>query len=111
MDKDSAIEAKRIRVKNLGPAEYEVYLWLREAYSLPWIAETLFIEKRELKRRTARLLKSLGVKNQYELIQQYGALDKPLEKLTKAVKCPIRTEELCMALVLYQEERGILNAS
>ncbi|GHV93308.1 hypothetical protein AGMMS50268_38110 [Spirochaetia bacterium] len=36
-------------VSRLTPAEHEIYLWLRQCFSISWIAETLEMKKRQVK--------------------------------------------------------------
>jgi DNA-binding NarL/FixJ family response regulator len=105
MEKSSNNELKRTKVKNLGPEEYEIYIWLREAYSLPWIGETLLLAKRDVKRRAKQVYKSLGVKNRDELILQYGVLDKL--RSSGFWDFGVKPEDLCHALDLYHEQHVI----
>ena len=67
-------ESLKQAVTTLDKAELEMYRWLRESFSLPWVAETLFIKKSLARRLAARLYKKLRVRNQMELVQLYGNL-------------------------------------
>jgi DNA-binding CsgD family transcriptional regulator len=61
----------------LGDEEREIYKWLRELYSLRWIAETLMLDVRETKEKAIRIYRKLGVNNQKSLCRAYRALDGP----------------------------------
>jgi DNA-binding NarL/FixJ family response regulator len=87
-------------VGRLSPDEREIYLWLRESFSIPWIAETTMREKREIKDISARVYKTLEVNDQAELVVYYGTLD----KVTSEEATDIRTEKLAKDLALYNKK-------
>jgi len=87
-------------VGRLSPVEKEIYLWLRESFSIPWIAETTMRDKREIKDIAARVYKTLEVSDQAELVVYYGALDKKTPGEAK----DIRTEKLAEDLALYNKK-------
>ena len=58
-------------VRSLPPREYQVYLWLLQAYSLDWIAETLGLEKRAVKTLAANVYRTLEVGDQRDLVRFY----------------------------------------
>ncbi|AEF82892.1 LuxR family transcriptional regulator [Leadbettera azotonutricia] len=60
----------------LDTEEREVFPWLREFFTVPWIAETIMRGKSEVKQIAGRIYRKLGVKNQAELVYRYGVLDK-----------------------------------
>jgi DNA-binding CsgD family transcriptional regulator len=97
-------DEKRKMVNALLRSENELYVWLRDAYSYAWIAETLLMEERDVKRNAERVYLKLGVADQRELIRVYGALDKktPDDKEAAAFSA----EELSNALTYYQENRA-----
>ena len=90
-------------VKSLDKAEIEMYRWLRESFSLPWVAETLFIKRSLARRLAARLYKKLRVRNQMELVHLYGTLDKPTEQAAENQKIPV-LDELCEPPELFKED-------
>jgi DNA-binding NarL/FixJ family response regulator len=87
-------------VGRLSPIEREIYLWLRESFSIPWIAETTMREKREIKDIAARVYKTLEVGGQTELVARYGTLGKE----TSGEATDIRTEKLAKDLALYNKK-------
>jgi len=87
-------------VGHLSPVEREIYLWLRESFSIPWIAETTMREKREIKGVAARVYKTLEVRNQDELVVYYGTLGKE----SSGEATDIRTEKLAKDLALYNKK-------
>lgn len=76
-------EEKRDRVNSLAPAELEMYKWLREGYTLEWVAETLFISKKRARRYEKNVYRKLGVIDQYGLFRLYGFLDKERPEVVK----------------------------
>ena len=74
--RDSAASASRLK-----PEEYEVYIWLLQAYSIAWISETLGLKKNKIKSLASNVYKKLDVKNQSELIRYYITLKKYETKL------------------------------
>ncbi|MDR1837801.1 MAG: hypothetical protein LBQ89_09105 [Treponema sp.] len=93
-------EILRTLVDRLSPDEREIYLWLRESFSIPWIAETTMRDKREIKDIAARVYKALEVSNQAELVVYYGALDKE----TSGEATDIQTERLANDIALYNKK-------
>jgi DNA-binding CsgD family transcriptional regulator len=92
----------------LTPEEHELFIWLREAFSTEWIAETLMRDKREIKVLTARVYKALEVRDRKELVAYYGALGK--EALPEIPKEPIGSaspEVLAHVLACYGEKQAI----
>ena len=87
-------------VGRLSPVEREIYLWLRESFSIPWIAETTMREKREIKGIAARVYKTLEVSDQAELVVYYGTLGKE----TPGEVTDIQTEKLAKDLALYNKK-------
>ena len=87
-------------VGRLSPDEREIYLWLRESFSIPWIVETTMREKREIKDIAARVYKTLEVRNQDELVVYYGTLGKE----TSGEATDIQTEKLAGDLALYNKK-------
>lgn len=65
------------RVDQLAQDEYEIYKWLREYYSVRWIAETLLISRCAAKKKIKRVFTVLGVKNKETLIRTYHRLGRP----------------------------------
>ena len=63
-------------VSRLPPKEYSVYIWLLQAYSVNWIAETLGLEKRTVKNLSKKVYAALNVDGQRELIRYYLSLEK-----------------------------------
>jgi DNA-binding NarL/FixJ family response regulator len=84
-------------LRDLTPEEHELFIWLREAFSIEWIAETLMRDKREIKTLAAQVYKALAVESREELIAYYGTLGKEvLPEIRKA-------EELAGVLARYGE--------
>jgi len=71
---------KTALVGSLSPEEYEVYIWLLQAYSIGWIAETLGLKKRKVNAISSKVYKTLKVNSQSELIRYYVSLKKYQEK-------------------------------
>ena len=67
-------------VCRLSKEEHEVYIWLLQAYSIEWIAETLGLENRKAKTLAANVYKTLEVSDQRELIRFYISPNKYGEK-------------------------------
>jgi len=63
-------------VSLLKPEEYEVYIWLLQAYSIAWISETLGLKSKKVKTLASNVYKTLKVKNQRELIKYFVSLKK-----------------------------------
>jgi DNA-binding NarL/FixJ family response regulator len=95
-------EALETLVGRLSPVEREIYLWLRESFSIPWIAETTMREKREVRNIAAKVYKTLEVGDQTELVARYGTLGKEIsEEVTD-----IRTEKLANDIALYNNKNA-----
>jgi DNA-binding CsgD family transcriptional regulator len=77
----------RQRVEGLFGDELQGYKWLREFYSEQWIAETLLLDKRQIKELIQRICRKLGVRNVKALLRVYGRLERPKDVL-------VRTEEI-----------------
>jgi len=63
-------------VSLLKPEEYEVYIWLLQAYSIAWISETLGLKSKIVKSLALNVYKKFEVKNQRELIKYFVSLKK-----------------------------------
>ena len=100
MENQVTEETLKTLVCRLSPVEREIYLWLRESFSIPWIAETTMREKREIKDIAARVYKTLEVSDQAELVVYYGSLDKE----TSGEAAEIQTEKLARDLALYNKK-------
>jgi DNA-binding CsgD family transcriptional regulator len=100
MKKQATTETLETLVGRLSPVEREIYLWLRESFSIPWIAETTMRGKREIKGIAARVYKTLEVSGQTELVACYGTLGKE----TPGEATDIRTEKLANDLALYNKK-------
>jgi DNA-binding CsgD family transcriptional regulator len=80
-------ESLRQRVEQLSGDEAQGYKWLREFYSESWIAETLLLERREIKELIRRICYKLGVRNVMALLRVYGRLESPKDVV-------VHTEEI-----------------
>ena len=87
-------------LSHLTPAEHEIYLWLRQCFSIAWIAETLEMEKRQVKVLAKNVFKTLDVIDQGELVRYYAPLNRG-----KPPAPAIPPEELASALAFYPEHR------
>jgi len=63
-------------VSRLKPEEYEVYIWLLQAYSIAWVSETLGLKSKKVKSLASNVYKKFEVKNQRELIKYFVSLKK-----------------------------------
>ena len=63
-------------VSRLKPEEYEVYIWLLQAYSITWISETLGLKTKRVKSLASNVYKTFEVKDQRELIKYFVSLKK-----------------------------------
>ncbi|GHV61364.1 hypothetical protein AGMMS49587_05290 [Spirochaetia bacterium] len=88
-------------VGRLTPAEYEIYLWLRQCFSIAWIAETLEMEKQQVKILAKKVFKTLDVTDQWELVRYYAPLNR-----CKPPAPAIQAEELACVLAFYPEYRA-----
>jgi DNA-binding CsgD family transcriptional regulator len=84
----------------LTPEEHELFVWLREAITNEWIAETLMKDKREIKILAAEVYEALEVRDREELIAYYGALGKE----AMAEVCDTEPDELARVLAWYSEK-------
>ena len=84
-------------VSSLAPPELEVYFWLRESFSIRWIAETAMLDKRQIKALAKKVYKTLQVRDQRELVAHYGTLSK--EAVER--KEDIQAEQLSCAIANY----------
>jgi DNA-binding CsgD family transcriptional regulator len=75
------------RVERLWGDEAQGYKWLREFYSERWIAETLLLDKRQIKELIRRICRKLGVRSVKALLRIYGRLERPEDMI-------VRTEEI-----------------
>jgi len=89
-----------IFLRRLLPEEYEVYVWLLQAYSIGWIAESLGLEKRIVKTLAKKVYKILEVSDQRELIRYYLSSD----KYAAHVKPALSTEELAFSMSRYTDQ-------
>jgi len=87
-------------LRRLLPEEYEVYVWLLEAYSIGWIAESLGLEKRKVKTLAKQVYKILEVGDQRELVRHYLSPDK-YAAYGKPALC---TEELAYYMSYYTDQ-------
>ena len=94
------MDTLKTMVSRLTQDEREVYLWLRESFSIPWIAETTMRNKREIKDIAARVYKTLEVSDQAELVVYYGALDKE----SSGQATDIQAEKLAKDIALYNKK-------
>ena len=88
-------------VSRLTQEEHEVYLWLRQCFSIAWIAETLAMEKRQVKVLAKRVFKTLDVIDQGELVRYYASPER-IELPAPAIP----PDELASVLAFYPEYRG-----
>jgi DNA-binding CsgD family transcriptional regulator len=100
MNQETPTETLKTLVSRLSPEEHEVYLWLRESFSIAWIAETLMRDRRKVKALTKRVYKTLQVRNQEELTAYYGVLDR---QPTAAIP-EQKAEDLSVALARYNQQ-------
>jgi len=100
MQEQVTAETLRTLVGRLSPDEREIYLWLRESFSIPWIAETTMRDKREIKDIAARVYKALEVGDQAELAVYYATLDKEIPGQATDIK----TEKLAKDIALYNKK-------
>ena len=100
MKEQVTAESLKTLVGRLSPVEREIYLWLRESFSIPWIAETTMRKRREIKGIAKRVYKALEVKGQTELVALYGTLGKG----TPGGPADIQTEKLAGDLALYNKK-------
>jgi DNA-binding CsgD family transcriptional regulator len=87
-------------VSRLTHEEHEIYLWLLQCFSIAWIAETLEVEKRQVKVLAKKVFKTLDVINQWELVRYYAPLNR-----SKPPAPAIPPEELACILAFYPEYR------
>jgi DNA-binding CsgD family transcriptional regulator len=80
-------ESLQQRVKQLCGDEMQSYKWLREFYSVHWIAETLLLDKRQVRKLIRQICRKLGVRNVKELLRVYGQLERQKDVI-------VRTEEI-----------------
>jgi len=90
--KDSAAFISRLK-----PEEYEVYIWLLQAYSIAWISETLGLKSRKVKSLASNVYKTFEVKNQRELIKYFVSLKK------YESKPPHNLEDFAYAMASYTD--------
>ena len=100
MENQVTAENLETLVGRLSPVEREIYLWLRESFSIPWIAETTMRKVREIKDIATKVYKTLDVKGQTELVALYGTLGKE----TSGEVTDIQTEKLARDLALYNKK-------
>ena len=100
MENQVTEETLETLVDRLSPVDREIYLWLRESFSIPWIAETTMRGKWEIKGIAKRVYKTLEVSGQTELVARYGTLGKE----TSGEETDIRTEKLARDLALYNKK-------
>jgi DNA-binding CsgD family transcriptional regulator len=83
-------------VRTLPHQEYQVYLWLLQAYSLDWIAESLGLKKRDVKTLAKNVYKILGVGDQRDLVRYY---------FVPANESPVlQGEELANSMASYTDQ-------
>ena len=85
-------------VSRLKPEEYEVYIWLLQAYSIAWISETLGLERKKVKSLVSNVYKTFEVKNQRELIKYFVSLKKYESKPMQNI------EEFAYAMASYTDQ-------
>jgi len=90
--KDSAAFVSRLK-----PEEYEVYIWLLQAYSITWISETLALKSKKVKSLASNVYKKFEVKNQRELIKYFVSLKK------YESKPPHNLEDFAYAMASYTD--------
>jgi DNA-binding CsgD family transcriptional regulator len=87
-------------LRGLTPEEHEMFIWLREAFTIEWIAETLMRDKREVKTLAAQVYKALEVRNREELIAYYGALDKEAPRtIAEKLSGALARYNMCVEMV------------
>lgn len=96
-----------VLVSRLSPEEYEVYLWLLQAYSIGWIAESLGLKKRKVKTLAKKVYKTLDVSDQRELVRYYL----PPDKYAARGKPAMSTEELAYSMSCYTDQAILLHNS
>jgi hypothetical protein len=77
-----------------------VFVWLREAFTIKWIAETLMRDKREIKTLAAQVYKTLDVRAREELVAYYGLLSSQPPTTPPEQKA----ETLSSALARYNQQ-------
>ena len=82
-------------VSRLKPEEYEVYIWLLQAYSIKWISETLGLKSKKVKSLASNVYKTFEVKNQRDLIKYFVSLKK------YESKPPHNLEDFAYAMASY----------
>ena len=87
-------------VSRLTPAEHEIYIWLQQCFSISWIAETLEMEKRQVRVLAKKVFKTLDVVDQWELVRYYASMNR-----SKTPAPAIPPEELASVLAFYPEYR------
>jgi DNA-binding CsgD family transcriptional regulator len=103
MNREATPENLKTLVSRLSPEEREIYLWLRESFSIAWIAETLMRDRREVKTLTKKVYKVLQVWNQEELTAYYGSLDRRSPSAIPEQKA----EDLSLALARYNQQAAV----
>ena len=90
-----------VLVYRLLPEEYDVYVWLLQAYSLNWISETLGLDKRTVKILVGNVYKTLEVRDQRELVRYYFSSEK---FVANANSKPLHGEELAYSMACYTNQ-------
>ena len=103
MEQEYTVQEKRNLVSTLQTQEYEVYLWLRDAYSVGWIAETMNARKRDIQKIAGIVYKTLSVRDQRDLVDQYGVLDRPITLARGKVRNSAGIDDLVFSLAMYGE--------
>jgi DNA-binding CsgD family transcriptional regulator len=100
---EAAEEKLKTLVSRLSPEEHEIYLWLRESFSIAWIAETLMRDRRAVKALAKKVYKALQVRNQEELTAYYGTLGREAPAAIPEQKA----EDLSLALARYNRQAAV----
>ena len=91
-------------VNRLMPEEYEVYIWLLQAYSINWIAESLGLEKKKVRALAGNVYAALKVSDQRELIRYYFLPDKFAALVPADGKPALPAEALAYSMASYTDQ-------
>jgi len=97
-DTNKPLRDSAVFVSRLKPEEYEVYVWLLQAYSISWISETLGLEKKKVNSLASIVYKTFEVKDQRELIKYFVSLKK------YETKPPQNLEDFAYAMASYTNQ-------
>jgi len=89
-------------VNLLLPEEYNVYVWLLQAYNINWIAETLGLDKQTVKTLARNVYKTLKVNDQRDLVRYYFSPEKYAAHANG--KPALTGEELAYFMAVYTNQ-------